>query len=159
AVVGVLPETQRFIDLDGVTLVELRGTGTQTISPPSMHPSGEVVEFDGHPGRPAEVDGGSLTVAVSRLAACTLLARHWPTKPGMPQGGATASAGFLLRGGLEEAPAVTLVEHAARTAGDEQWKDRAADVRKTARTLAAGQPATGGPMLIVLLSEAVVERL
>ncbi len=154
-----LPQTRRFAGPDGSVLVELRGTGTQTLWPPSTHPSGEVVEFDESPGEPARVDGTSLAGGVARLAACALLARHWPTEPGSRHDVANAVAGFLLRGGLGDATVVALIEHAARAAGDEQWKDRGADVRTTARTLASGRPATGGPMLVRLIGEAVVDRL
>jgi hypothetical protein len=154
-----LPRTRRFSGLDGTMLVELLSTGTQTLWPPSTHPSGEVVEFDECPGEPARVDGTSLAGAVARLAACALLARHWPTEPGSRHDVANAVAGFLLRGGLDDATVVALVEHAAGTSGDEQWKDRGADVRTTARTLVGSRPATGGPMLVTLLGEAVVDRL
>src|SRR5204863_4515617 len=37
--------TERLRDLDGSTLVELRGAGGQTVFPPSTHPCGEIVAW------------------------------------------------------------------------------------------------------------------
>ena len=42
-------------DKDKLMLVELRGTGSQTVFPPSAHPSGEPIEFD-KDGEPAMVE-------------------------------------------------------------------------------------------------------
>jgi len=47
---------------------------------------------------------------------------------------------------------VTLVETAAKVAGDEEWRERGKDVRTTARRLAAGEPVTGGRTLASLLT-------
>ena len=43
-VIDPAPTTTRFRDTDGTTLVELRGSGGQTVFPPSTHPSGERIE-------------------------------------------------------------------------------------------------------------------
>src|SRR5262249_33270556 len=42
------------------TLVEIRSTGSQTVWPPSMHPSGETIAFDGNPRTPVVVPAASL---------------------------------------------------------------------------------------------------
>jgi hypothetical protein len=48
--------------------------GLQTIVPPSVHPSGEVISFEpGCDGDPAAVDGRILQLAVARTAAAALL--------------------------------------------------------------------------------------
>jgi len=68
--------TVQFIDpLDHSTLVELRGSssdgsvGLQTVVPPSIHESGELVRFEsGFEGTPANVDAEVLTSAVRRVA-------------------------------------------------------------------------------------------
>ncbi len=152
------PETAKFEDIDGTMLVELRSTGTQTIWPPSRHPSGERIEFD-HDGEPARIDARALRDAVVRLAVCTLVARHWPRKNGSRHHIANALAGYLWRLGLNEQAVTSLVKQAARAAGDEEWKERSRAARETVRTLARGEPATGGPTLAVLLGEAVVRKL
>lgn len=153
------PRTKQYKEIDGRTsLVELRSTGSQTIWPGSTHPSGEMSDFDCD-GEPALIAGDELRGAVSLLAACTLLIRHWLRASGSRHDLANALAGFLLRGGLEEAVVFKLVATAAREAGDEEWRARKATARATARSLAAGKKTTGGPTLAALIGEPVVAHL
>ncbi len=140
---------EQFEDVDGSMLVELRGNGGQTLVPPSVHPSGEVFQWE-REGAPAVVDAATLRAAVARLAAAALLARHWPEKGSRHRAGLPL-AGLLLRGGMPEEEAALFTEAVARTAGDEEWLDRVRAVRDTARELAEGRPATGGPRLAELL--------
>jgi P4 family phage/plasmid primase-like protien len=133
-------------------LVELRSTGAQTIVPPSRHPSGELLTWSEF-GDPTLVDGDVLAEAIGRVAACALLARRWPS-PGVRHDFVLALAGFLLRGGLDEAVAGLLVETAARIAGDPELHDRRRAVHDTAARLKANTPATGGRTLADLLPEA-----
>ena len=82
--------TIQFKDpIDHKTLVELRGqsvsgsVGLQTVVPPSVHPTGELIRFEeGYDGNPAKVDAEQLIRSVSRVAAVALLARHWPAQGG-----------------------------------------------------------------------------
>ncbi len=91
-------ETARYKDVDGRVLVELRSTGCQTIVEPSVHPSGERVEWHRSGLDLAEVEAEELVRRVKELATAALLARHVP-----PAGGrhdfALPVAGFLLRSG------------------------------------------------------------
>jgi hypothetical protein len=155
-----LPITAQFKDIedDGTMLVELRSTGTQTVWPPSVHPAGELITFQTE-HEPARITAPELRVAVARVAACALLARHWPRMNGSRHDIALAAAGFLLRGGLEEAVVGQIIAAAARVAGDEEVRDRLAAVLTTARALAGGKPATGGATLAQLLGQAVVRKL
>ena len=73
--VGDPQRTVQFRDPDGVTLVELRGDGGQTVVPPSIHPSGERVEWHSA-GEPAESTWADLLIRVSWLAAAALLTRY-----------------------------------------------------------------------------------
>ncbi len=68
-------ETVQFKDVDGTMLVELRSTGSQTLVPPSTHPSGEPIAW-GREGTAARIDAATLRAVVSRIAAGALLARH-----------------------------------------------------------------------------------
>lgn len=52
---------------DRRTIVEYRSNGAQTVFPPSVHPSGEVIAW-AQDGEPAEVDGQVLAEAAERLA-------------------------------------------------------------------------------------------
>ena len=73
--------THRYTDAtDKKTLVELRansstGVGMQVVVPPSIHPSGQRVEWMGG-DEPAEVDAVWLHAQVCALAAAVLDAKH-----------------------------------------------------------------------------------
>ncbi len=150
-------------------LIELRSTGCQTVAPPSLHPSGEVVRWErGDPGRgeecePGIVTGAALRRAVGRVAAAALLARRWPGE-GQRDEAAKDLAGLLLRGGWDAPETDRFIRLVARLAGDEEWRKRA-KAKRTAEKLAAGQPVTGGPSLAERLGyhsgdgERVVARL
>jgi hypothetical protein len=150
--------TTRYRDPDGSTLVELRGTGAQTIVPPSVHPSGELLSWESD-GEPACVKTEALHRAVAHVAACAMVAKRWPQ--GSRHDVALASAGLLCRGGMAQHDTERIMEVVARTAGDPEWGDRVRAVQDTAAEIAAGKPATGGPRLAQLLpdGEQVVGKL
>ena len=133
------------------TIVEIRtGPGHQTIVPPSIHPSGEQLYWS-RSGEPSLVDAKELQKAVAKLAACALIARHWPEQ-GSRQDAALALAGLLLRNGMPEDEVATFVESAARAARDDEiWKRKSA-VKDTAAKLESGENVTGGPTLAQLLT-------
>ena len=139
-------------------LVELRSTGSQTVWPPSLHPSGEVVAFDGAPRKPAVVAAALLVEAVRHLAVAALLARAWPRTGGVRHEIALAAAGFLLRRAVTTDVVQTIIGAAARVAGDEETRDRVRDVLTTAHRLAHGGHATGGPRLAELLDAGVLDK-
>jgi hypothetical protein len=142
-------ETTQFRDVDGTMLMEIRSSGAQTMFPGSVHPNGETVTWEST-GDPTEINPESLLTSAGRLASIAMVARHWPSQ-GSRHPASLALAGFLLRRGLSEQEAKALVEAAAQTAGDEEWRDRGRDVRTTAAALAAGNPTTGGPSLVEAL--------
>ncbi len=57
------------------THVELRSTGLQTIFPPSIHPSGEPIEWDPQSPAPLRIEEADLLKAVSKLMAASLISR------------------------------------------------------------------------------------
>lgn len=154
-----IPRPANWPDIDQAMLCELRSTGQQTIVPPSVHPSGEQLSWQEN-ADPLHVSMETLQAAVAKVAACALIARHWPATGGRHEA-ALALAGLLLGGGLAADIVVTLVETAARLAGDEEWRPRGEDVRTTARRLAIGEPVTGAGTLASLLrnGDAVLVRL
>ncbi len=157
---GTIPKTAKYQDVDKTTLIELRSTGSQTVWPPSVHPSGERIAFETNAaGNPAMVDAHELQRAVSQTAAAALLARHWPLAAGGRHDLALAAAGFFLHGGLSQELTARLIGAAAGGADDDEVADRVRAVRDTASAIATGKSATGGPRLVHLLGEAVVERL
>jgi hypothetical protein len=140
-------------------LVELLSTGSQTVWPPSLHPSGELIAFEGDPRTPALVSGPSLVDAVRCIAVAALLARTWPRGIGVRHEIALAAAGYLLRRALPVETVQTIIGAAAREAGDEETRDRVRDVLTTAHRLDHGGRATGGTRLAELLGAGVLEKL
>jgi putative DNA primase/helicase len=140
--------TEKFADVDGAMLVEIRSTGVQTIFPGSTHPNGERVEWH-EDGEPAAVEAAELRHAVVQLACAAMLTRHWPR--GSRHDAALAAAGFLRRAGVDEEATVKIITAAARGAGDEEWSDRKRAALDTIAALRNGESATGGPRLAELL--------
>ncbi len=151
-------KTQRFKDFDGTTLVELRSTGGQTIVPPSFHPEGEQIEWEGGtPGEPAVVDHAALQGGVRRLAAAALLARHWPAQ-GSRHDAALALAGYLLHGGIRAEDANLFIRAVAIAAHDNEVDDRVDAVESTTMKITSGATVTGGPTLASIIDARVTVR-
>jgi Bifunctional DNA primase/polymerase, N-terminal/Phage integrase family len=114
---GLKPE--KFRDLDGKCLLELRSTGQQTIIPPSVHPSGERVRWISK-AKPSNVTTEAISRALGKLAAATLLARHWPSI-GSRIDVALALAGVLLRADWTVEATEEFISDVARAAHDDQF--------------------------------------
>lgn len=164
--VAPLPKKVTFIDpatdpatgKTGKRVVEILTNGQQSIFPGSAHKdTGELVRWY-EEGEPARVDAGDLLQAAKRLAASTLLARHWPQE-GSRQDAALALAGGLLRGGWSEDETAFFIEAVCATAGDEETRERVRVVCYTHRKLGSGAHATGWPTLAKLIDERVVSRV
>gem|GEM_PF-892148 len=134
-------------------LLELRGTGHQTMAPGSEHPSGEIVEWDCS-GEPAPIDLDDLRSVCGRVAAAALLARHW--HPGQRHDATLPLAGLLLRHWTEEDTADFLDAMAEAVGADRQKV--AADVRDTVSRLRAGDTVTGFPTLVSYFPQRVLEK-
>jgi hypothetical protein len=71
-------ETEKFKDVDGTTLLELRSTGCQTIVA-SVHPSGERYVWHSESGfEMAHIEATELKRTLRELATSTLIARYLP---------------------------------------------------------------------------------
>ena len=155
--ISPVTKTTRLADTDGTCLLELRGAGTQTALPPSVHPSGEsfawIVEGD-----PATVSHDVLRSAFLALGTCVLMARHWP-KNGARHECALALSGMMLNAGWPLDLVTKIVVQAAKLAGDEEWGQRKKDVETTNARLDAAEPVTSAGTLAALVGDAVVTRL
>ena len=107
-------------------LVELRvgagSKGAATLMPPSIHPTGQAIEWDVD-GDPAEVSGDELLQKVSLLAAATLLARHYPSG-GSRHRAALVLGGLLARAKWRADDIAWFVQSIANVAGDEESEER-----------------------------------
>ena len=151
------PPTKRYLDTDGSCLVELRGTGGQTVVPPSVHPEGEAIEWVVFKA-PALCPLDKVSTAVRRLAAAALLARHYPAQGGR-QDLAMALSGALLNAGWTQEDVRRFIGAVAQAAADEEADKRVDTVGRTADNVAQGKPVTGLPTLSETLGEAVTRRL
>jgi hypothetical protein len=149
------PKPDKFCDIDGTTLLELRSTGQQTVVPPSTHPSGEHIRWE-QIGSSRRLKVARLQTAVRRLAAAVLLSRHWPAQ-GSRNATAMALAGVLLREGWEKSTAAHFISMVSRGANDEEWKARGDLVSNTQKRLDEGEDATGIPRLRRLINPRAVD--
>jgi hypothetical protein len=110
----------------GATIVELRigadSKGAVTNFPPSMHPTGERVQWVVD-GEPANVDGAVLKRAVLKLAVACVLQPRYPGQ-GSRHEAALVLGGVLARAGWIEADIGHVVEVLARACGDDEWRER-----------------------------------
>lgn len=143
-------KSEKFTDIDGVCIVEIRNGGL-TMVPPSIHPSGEAVVWEKQ-GEPASVDSDALRRSVAYLATAVVLGRLWPGE-GTRQDAALGVAGFLLSAGLPQADIARIVKAAASLAGDEEVDQREQAVASTAKAIAEMREVTGAPRLAELLVE------
>lgn len=139
------------------TIAEIRSTGVQTIFPPSTHPSGEQVEWASD-GEPTYVDFATLKQAVAKLASCVLLAQHYPAK-GTRQFASMALAGWLLRNGWSREETADFLQALCELAGDEEIRQRVAQIRNTAQKVEHDLPATGFPRLCEYYPEDVLHKV
>jgi hypothetical protein len=156
-------ETEKFKDVDGTMLLELRSTGCQTIVAPSVHPTGDKYVWHGESGlEMAHIDAAELRDRLRELATATLIARHLPPikDEATNEGGgrhdyAMALLGFLLRPGrLDTRTALKILTAAWDAKGwpnesskREAHRDLEGIAWDTAENLAVGEPVVGGPTL------------
>jgi hypothetical protein len=155
-------ETIRCLDVPvdgnaGEVLSELRSDGTGTMWPGSVHPNGEMIEFESF-GDPPVVSTTTLKKAVGRLFAATLLTRHLPRAKGR-QNAAMALAGGLLLGGMPDEEAEAFIEAVATAAGDEEAAKRKSAIFYTRRALGKGSAISNWAALGKIVGETVVERV
>lgn len=147
--------TKKYSDpVDGKMLIESRGDRHFTVIPPSVHPSGEVVEWAGAINQPVEINPDELTAKVAKCAAAALLARHWGE--GSRHELALALGAALLRAGWARSDVERFVRAVATAAHDEEVDDRVRCVEDSEEALSEGRPTTGWPTLATLLGNAVV---
>src|SRR5262245_34047804 len=133
---------------------EVRSTGTQTIAPPSTHPSGEQITWQNEL-EIVRIDGDELLRLAGIVAAGALLARHWPRTNGIRNELAMALAGGLLRGGWSVAEAERFILAVCTAAGDEEARDRIQKARHTNNKLNSDRPTTGWKTLAGLMGRTV----
>jgi putative DNA primase/helicase len=132
------------------TIVEVRGTGGQTVFPGSIHESGETIEFSYGSQQtlpvPTETTREFLDAAAIKIAVASVLVDGWTQ--GKRHAVSLAIAGTLVKRGWTEDDALQLVEAAALSANDEEVTDRLVAVRDTFANHRSGQSIKGWTALV-----------
>jgi hypothetical protein len=134
-------------DLNGkeCTLIEIR-VNHQDMAPPSVHPLGEVVQWEtGEPGQPSEVEPALLLRAVRLVATASLVGRYYNPE-GNRHEWCLALAGTFRGLGLTEAEAISVVKAAGHLASDAKLDDRIVEIRAT-YAHSDDEPVTGAKTL------------
>lgn len=163
---GTLPGNRRHKMPDGSMAVELRANGSQTLIPPSTHPSGEEYTWDHTAwGEPAVVNGHVLTVQVALLALGTVLIDNWPQQGGRHEA-YLALAGGILRntdGGVHpywERNLEVLIRALADATHDEDGPETRVDevMGTTLKKIKSGDKVAGFGVLGDILGKDVVRQ-
>lgn len=137
-------------------IIEFRSTGLQTMVPPSVHPSGETVEWYG-PLTPSMLDPQTLKEAVAELAAVALISRRW--LKGIKQDMALLLSGALASGGVPLEKAERIIEAISTIAQDEKPKVKIQALRQTYEKYNNGEIVSGIPKFKEYVGEKVFSRV
>ena len=118
-------------------IIEFRGTGAQTVIPPSIHAgTGELIRWEKQ-GEFGKVKVQDLLLWFNKIYAAALLARHWP-EAGARHEPTLALAGYLAVCGWKGPDIMELVTAAARSANDPKIDDRQTEIRSTCEKVVGG---------------------
>jgi len=159
--------TSRYEDLDGTTLIELRGVkndgnlGFQTMVPPSIWTKGEKREelrFKGQsrePGRctSAELRDRVLSVAISLLVARNLSGGRFNHEARL------AWAGFMLKAGAKPDYLIPIGEEILKLTGNKDVADIAMVVNSTADRMSRREAVSGATEFRKLVGTEVYKRI
>ena len=151
----------KHCDEQGGALIELRlgvKSGAQTMFPPSLHPGGEIVEWD-NVGDPAAASYAELETAIRYIAVASMLLRYWPTKAGGRHNLAMRVGGFLARAGLSADDIDHIVDAVTTEAGDEEVADRRRAAADSCAAFEGGERAYGLPSLRAALGDGVANAI
>lgn len=147
-------KTQKYKFQDTM-LLEVRSTGTQSLIPPSQHPSGDLYRNERHNRAAATISPDELYLAAERTAAAALFARYW-------QGGrhvkSLALSGALLHAGWDGDDAIEFVECVAQAALDDELEDRSRAAQDSVNRFSKGERTTGWPVLSSHFDESVIAQ-
>jgi P4 family phage/plasmid primase-like protien len=142
-------------------IVELRiganDRGATTVLPPSMHASGEMVQWH-HEGEPAQAPGDVLKLAVVKLAIACVLKQNYPSE-GLRHDAALVLGGVLARAGWLPDNIAHVMRVVARAAEDDEVEDRICAATSAVDVKANGQAVPGLPRLGELWGEHVAKTL
>jgi len=137
-------------------LLELRGGNRCVLAPPSMHPHGEQLVWNGIEFAHVSID--LLKERASMVAAFALIARYWPPKNSVRHAAGLAVGGVMARAGLTEEIALKAMQSIAKFSKDEEPEDRVTAVKDSYKKYSASIPITGLPTLAQFFEDKVASR-
>ncbi|MES0020635.1 bifunctional DNA primase/polymerase [Mesorhizobium sp. M0036] len=138
-------------------VLELRGTGHQTMFPPSVHPSREVVQWTKELTLVPAIESRELERRCGLVAGLAVILKAYPRERGDRDNICLALTGSLIRAGLADEEVDRLVQLVASEAGDEEANKRGGKAAATRRRIEAGETAWGIPELCNRLGIGSVE--
>lgn len=143
-----------------LTIIELRGDGAYTMVPPSIHPSGESIQW--HKGTTETIpkcDWEDLLKRVSLTAFLAIVVKAYPTHSGSRDNICLALAGALLRAGIAPEQVDSIIKFIAAEKGDEE-ADCRGKAQQTSEKIKSEENVWGLPKLCELLGiEALHDKM
>jgi len=149
-------EAKSYKAPDGTMLIEFRAGNRAVVVPPSVHPSGEPLEWFGSPNY-AKADSEAIRRLTAEVAALSLIASSWPNHS--RHDAALATAGVLQRCGWSLDRASDAMWRTAKAAHDEEPKDRVKAIETTYKQAEDGKPYSGVPTFAGLFGEATTKLI
>lgn len=131
-------KAQSFKTPDGAMLIEFRVGNQAVVVPPSVHPCGESLTWNGPPNF-ALASANDIKRFTREVAALSLIARYWPHE-GSRHYAALATAGLLKRTGWSLEKSSDAMQRVAQAAHDEEVQDRISCVASTFQLAEEGKP-------------------
>lgn len=144
-------KSHKFKGANGQVLIELRGPKHQTMVPPSVHPSGEVVEWHKKLGAFPHVEWSELWKFAALIAFLADVSNLYPREKTNRNDICLALAGTFFAAGFEAERTRELIQAIARVADDEETRKRASDIVRQKAKYEADEPVTGLLRLCELL--------
>ena len=149
----------QFFDENEAMILEMRfgggivgeQKGAQSIWPGSTHKSGEVYEWS-EDGEPANIAFADWHLAVQKVAAATIIARHWPPLGGRHDA-ALVLGGFLARLGWNEDAVEHFVIAAATVGGSDDPQAKGRPARDAVKNFTARGNTFGLPQMCETFGE------
>lgn len=140
-----------LISSDRMMVLELRGDGLQTMVPPSVHPSGELVRWHDDPATVPVVDPNDLERRAGQVAFLAVIVNKYPRAAGNRDNVCLALTGALVRAGVPDEETDRWVGLVASLAGDEEADKRGGKAMASREKHEAGEQIWGLPMLCEFL--------
>ena len=143
-----VPKTKRFKDPYGNLCLEMRGNKSQSVIPPSTHPTGERYSWSHEISDPLEITIESLESQIRDVVFASGFAAIWPNLSGTRHHAALAIIGILLKTNHSEDRTHEIIEAIVTLGNDPDPHDRLQMINPSARKyLDDGEPIAGTMML------------